>query len=95
MWQNTKGLAYEYARRGARLALVARREDRLREVADKAHELGSPEAFVIRADVAKVEDCKRIVDEAVNHFGQRKYPSKEWFLGCNYLPIMPNNSFKL
>ncbi|KAI5560436.1 hypothetical protein BDE02_16G047400 [Populus trichocarpa] len=70
MWQNTKGLAYEYARRGARLALVARREDRLREVADKAHELGSPEAFVIRANVAKVEDCKRIVDEAVNHFGQ-------------------------
>lgn len=65
-----EGLAYEYARRGARLALVARREDRLREVADKAHELGSPEAFVIRADVAKVEDCKRIVDEAVNHFGQ-------------------------
>ncbi|XP_011033350.1 PREDICTED: 11-beta-hydroxysteroid dehydrogenase-like 4A [Populus euphratica] len=69
MWKKTMGLAYEYARRGARLALVARREDRLREVADKAHELGSPEAVVIRADVAKVEDCKRIVDEAVNHFG--------------------------
>ncbi|KAJ6287593.1 hypothetical protein OIU77_005038 [Salix suchowensis] len=55
-----EGLAYEYARRGARLALVARREDRLRVVADKARELGSPEVFVIRADVAKVEECTRV-----------------------------------
>uniref|UniRef100_A0A6N2N5H7 Uncharacterized protein n=1 Tax=Salix viminalis TaxID=40686 RepID=A0A6N2N5H7_SALVM len=54
---------------------------RLRVVADEALELGSPEVFVIRADVAKVEECKRVVDEAVNHFGQRKYPSKEWLLG--------------
>ncbi|XP_024930132.3 11-beta-hydroxysteroid dehydrogenase A-like [Ziziphus jujuba] len=63
-------LAYEYARRGARLALAARREDRLKKVADKALELGSPDAIVISADVSKVEDCERIVEETVNHFGQ-------------------------
>ncbi|KAJ7957217.1 11-beta-hydroxysteroid dehydrogenase [Quillaja saponaria] len=63
-------LAYEYARRRARLALVARREDRLREVADKARNLGSPDVIVIRADVSKLEDCKRFVDETVNQFGQ-------------------------
>ncbi|KAJ6316719.1 hypothetical protein OIU78_019909 [Salix suchowensis] len=62
-----EGLAYEYARRGARLALVARREDRLRVVADKARELGSPEVFVIRADVAKVEECTRV--ECGSHIG--------------------------
>ena len=65
-----KHLAYEYARRGARLALAARREDRLRAVADKALELGSPDAIAIRADVKEVEDCKRLVEETVNHFGQ-------------------------
>ncbi|KAG6744797.1 11-beta-hydroxysteroid dehydrogenase-like 4A [Populus alba x Populus x berolinensis] len=63
-------LAYEYAARGARLALVARREDRLRAVADKACNLGSPNVFQVRADISKVEDCKRIIDETLNHFGQ-------------------------
>nr|POE84393.1 11-beta-hydroxysteroid dehydrogenase-like 4a [Quercus suber] len=63
-------VAYEYAKRGARLALVARREDRLRAVADRARKLGSPEVVVVRADVSKVEECKQFVDEIVNHFGR-------------------------
>ncbi|GMN56593.1 hypothetical protein TIFTF001_025704 [Ficus carica] len=66
-------LAYEYAKRGASLALAARREDRLQSVAAKSVRLGSPDAFVIRADVSKVEDCKRLVDQTVNHFGQLDY----------------------
>ncbi|KAJ6304134.1 hypothetical protein OIU77_017921 [Salix suchowensis] len=44
-----------------------KREDRLRVVADKARELGSPEVFVIRADVAKVEECTRV--ECGSHIG--------------------------
>ncbi|KAG6754230.1 hypothetical protein POTOM_042250 [Populus tomentosa] len=63
-------IAYQYARRGARLALVARREDRLRGVASEARKMGSPDVMMIRADVSKVEDCKRFVDEAMKHFGQ-------------------------
>ncbi|GMY30992.1 11-beta-hydroxysteroid dehydrogenase A-like isoform X1 [Fagus crenata] len=63
-------VAYEYARRGARLALVARRENRLQAVADKARELGSPQVVVVCADVSKVEECKRFVDVVINHFGQ-------------------------
>ncbi|XP_065616113.1 11-beta-hydroxysteroid dehydrogenase-like 2 [Quercus suber] len=60
-------VAYEYARRGARLVLVARRVDRLQVVADKARQIGSLEVIVVAADVSKVEDCKRFVEEAVNH----------------------------
>ncbi|PON95733.1 Short-chain dehydrogenase/reductase [Trema orientale] len=63
-------LAYEYAIRGACLALVARREDRLRDVVEQAREIGSPDVLMIRADVSKVEDCKRIVDETTDHFGR-------------------------
>ncbi|KAM5571617.1 11-beta-hydroxysteroid dehydrogenase A-like [Rosa sericea] len=63
-------LAYEYARRGARLALVGRRENALREVVDRAAQCGSPEVIMIGADVSKVEDCKRLVDETINHFGR-------------------------
>jgi NAD(P)-dependent dehydrogenase (short-subunit alcohol dehydrogenase family) len=67
-----KHVAYEYARRGACLVLVARREDCLQKVADKARELRSPEVIVVRADVSKVEECKRFVEEALNHFGRCK-----------------------
>ncbi|KAJ4850116.1 hypothetical protein Tsubulata_400585 [Turnera subulata] len=63
-------IAYEYASRGARLALTARRQDRLQAVANKARELGSPDVIVICADVSREEDCKRFVNETVEHFGQ-------------------------
>ncbi|WRX17259.1 Short-chain dehydrogenase/reductase SDR - like 10, partial [Theobroma cacao] len=63
-------LAYEYARKGARLALIARREDRLCVVADESRRLGSPDVVVIPADVSKLEDCKRFIDKAVNYFGR-------------------------
>lgn len=65
-----KYLAYEYARRGACLALAARREERLRAVADKARMLGSPDVIVISTDISKVEDCEGFITEAVNHFGR-------------------------
>ncbi|XP_065637303.1 11-beta-hydroxysteroid dehydrogenase A isoform X2 [Quercus suber] len=57
-------IAYEYARRGAILALVARRENRLRIVENKARELGSPEVIVIRADVSKDEELDHLVNNA-------------------------------
>ncbi|KAI5562980.1 hypothetical protein BDE02_15G086500 [Populus trichocarpa] len=63
-------LAYEYARRGACLALAARRQERLRAVAGKARALGSPDVIVIPTDISKVEDSERFINEAVNHFGK-------------------------
>lgn len=63
-------LAYEYARRGACLVLAARRGKSLREVADMCLEIGSPDAVTVTADVSDVDDCKRIVDSAISHFGR-------------------------
>ncbi|XP_074316532.1 11-beta-hydroxysteroid dehydrogenase 1A-like [Silene latifolia] len=63
-------LAYEYARRGAFLVLAARREKSLREVANLCVELGSPDAIAVPADVSKINDCKRIVDSTIAHFGR-------------------------
>ncbi|CAK9183531.1 unnamed protein product [Ilex paraguariensis] len=62
-------LAYEYARRGACLALVERREQRLRIVAECARELGAADVIAIRADVSNVDDCKLVVDETMNRYG--------------------------
>ncbi|KAF7135231.1 hypothetical protein RHSIM_Rhsim08G0192400 [Rhododendron simsii] len=63
-------LAYEYARRGACLALAARRKNSLREVGERALLLGSPDVVVVPSDVSKVEDCKRLIDETISHFGR-------------------------
>ncbi|KAL1829152.1 hypothetical protein ACET3Z_007564 [Daucus carota] len=63
-------LAYEYASHGACLALAARRVDQLEQVAAAARELGAPDVIVIAADVSKIDDCKRMVDQTVNHFGR-------------------------
>ncbi|KAK9117606.1 hypothetical protein Sjap_016553 [Stephania japonica] len=63
-------LAYEYAKRGARLALVARRETMLKEVAKKARAMGSPDVIISCADVANSDHCKRFVEETISHFGR-------------------------
>lgn len=65
-------MAYEYAKRGACLVIAATRENRLQEVGDRARALGSPDVRMVPADVSKPQDCKRIVDEAANHFGRGK-----------------------
>lgn len=62
-------LAYQYARRGAILSLVARRDERLRAVAERATKLGAMHTHVITGDVAKEGDCKRFVDETIQRFG--------------------------
>ena len=66
-------LTYEYAKRGACLVIVARRENLLKEVAENARKLGSPDVVPICADVLKVDDCKRFVEETVDHFGRCNY----------------------
>ncbi|CAN6472528.1 unnamed protein product [Victoria cruziana] len=63
-------ISYQYAKKGASLALVARREQSLNEVADRARQFGSPDVFAIPADVSRADECKRFVDEAVGYFGR-------------------------
>ncbi|KAL2492213.1 11-beta-hydroxysteroid dehydrogenase 1A [Abeliophyllum distichum] len=63
-------LAYEYAKRGACLVLAARRERSLHEVAERARNLGAPDVLVVRTDVSRVEDCRNVVDQTMNHFGR-------------------------
>ncbi|KAI5383822.1 11-beta-hydroxysteroid dehydrogenase 1A [Lathyrus oleraceus] len=63
-------LAYEYARRGARLSLVDIRKENLVAVAEMARSLGSPDVIFIGADVSDAEESKRFVDETIDHFKQ-------------------------
>jgi 11beta/17beta-hydroxysteroid dehydrogenase len=40
-------------------------------VAKAARDLGAPDVLVVPADVTKVDDAKRAVEETVAHFGKR------------------------
>lgn len=63
-------IAYEYAKRGVNLVLVARRESRLRGISENARRLGAKHVMVIAADVVKEEDCRRFITETVNLHGR-------------------------
>ncbi|KAK9052679.1 hypothetical protein SSX86_029309 [Deinandra increscens subsp. villosa] len=65
-------MAYEYAKRGANLAItsIEEPESRLEQIARTARELGSPDVLFLFADVSKIDECRKFVDDTVKHFGQ-------------------------
>ncbi|KAG6521703.1 11-beta-hydroxysteroid dehydrogenase A-like [Zingiber officinale] len=63
-------LAYEYAKRGASMALVARRTHALQAVADNARKHGAPDILVITADVSSSDESKKVVEQTIARFGQ-------------------------
>ena len=62
-----KALAVEFASRGAKLVLGARRTDRLEEL-----EKGLPgtEILSVKTDVSVEEDCRSLIKQAVSRFGR-------------------------
>jgi len=65
-----KALAYEYASRGHRISISARRLELLQEIAADIQSKYPVEVLYIKADVSKEEDCKRIIDNTIAQFGQ-------------------------
>lgn len=63
-----RALAIELARRGADIVLVARREDRLAEVADEIHQLGR-RAIIAPGDVTDAAVRRRALDAARDELG--------------------------
>jgi NAD(P)-dependent dehydrogenase (short-subunit alcohol dehydrogenase family) len=57
------------AEAGADVAICARRVERLEETKRRVEELGR-RCLALPADVAKVEDCQRVVDETVSELGR-------------------------
>jgi len=66
-------LARVFARHGHELALVARREDRLRALADEIAAIGPRRPIVIVADLAAPGAVKKIGDELRKHGAEPQY----------------------
>lgn len=64
-----RALALEFARRGAHVALSARREDRLREIVSEVEALGR-RALAVPCDVADEAQVAGAVEAVVRHFGR-------------------------
>ncbi|KAF5727069.1 putative Corticosteroid 11-beta-dehydrogenase [Tripterygium wilfordii] len=62
-------IAYEYAKRKAKLVLVARRDQRLRLISENASLLGANHVMIAAADVVKENDCRSFVTETINYYG--------------------------
>ncbi|KAK9167752.1 hypothetical protein Scep_002943 [Stephania cephalantha] len=63
-------IAYEYAKRGATLALVAKRVQRLRGISEGARRLGAQHVMIMAADVVKEDDCRRFIGEVISYYGR-------------------------
>eukprot|EP00897_Mesotaenium_endlicherianum_P004800 jgi/Mesen1/4348/ME000022S03640 len=64
-------MAYELAKRGAKLVLVARRSEKMEAVSEKCHRLGAQGApLSLMADVTKEQDCTRMVDVTIEKLGR-------------------------
>jgi len=61
--------AREFAQRGAKLVLAARSAEKLAEIQDELKAAGS-EVISVKTDVSVEADCIKLVDEAINEFGQ-------------------------
>jgi len=66
-------LARVFARNGHALALVARREDRLRALADEIAAAGSPRPLVIVADLQRGDAVRTIVDALAAQSAEAQY----------------------
>jgi short-subunit dehydrogenase len=62
-----RALAIEFASKGARLSLGARRTELLEEL---RKELPDTEILIQATDVSKEEDCQNLIEATVKHFGK-------------------------
>lgn len=62
-----RALAKEFASKGARLSLGARRTELLEELQS---ELTTAEILICKTDVSLEDDCRKLIEETVRHYGQ-------------------------
>ena len=76
-----------FAEDGAKVAVVARRKDRLDELVDKIKAAGG-DAVAIVADVTRTDDHQRIVDETVAAFGRFDFAFNNAGTIGNFVPML-------
>ncbi|NSW93360.1 MAG: SDR family oxidoreductase [Bacteroidales bacterium] len=63
-----EAVAREFARHGSKVVLAARSENRLAEITNEI-KAEKGEAFYVKTDVSKEEECKKLIEETVARYG--------------------------
>ncbi len=64
-----KACAFEFAKKGAKVVLAARREFELKKLVDQIAILGG-EASYLKTDVKLINDCKLLIDYTIQKYGR-------------------------
>ncbi|HCA26993.1 MAG TPA: 3-oxoacyl-ACP reductase, partial [Betaproteobacteria bacterium] len=64
------GIARVLAREGVRVAMTARRGDRLQQLAAEIGERGGVPPVVVAGDITQADEITRIVDESISRLGR-------------------------
>src|SRR5438105_3563059 len=94
-----RAAALEFARRGARLVLAARRGELLETVAAECRALGAPDCRVALCDVTDRDDCRRLIETAgavdvlVNNAGFATFDAIETAKSGDLESMMATNYF--
>ena len=65
-----KALAFELAKEGHNVVLIARRKDLIDAISEDLNKKYSVDSYAIKADVSKEEDCKMFVDKTIEKYGK-------------------------
>lgn len=65
-----KALAFELAKKGAKLVLVSRNKEKLDQIASKLNEIYSVEVLVLSKDLTLKEDIERTVEKTISYFNK-------------------------
>ncbi len=67
------GIALSMVEKGGirRLALVARRREKLEEVAQQCKKAGATDVLILAKDLSDLRSCAEAVQETVQHFGSK------------------------
>lgn len=71
---------------GAKVVIASRRHDKNQETVDEIKSLGG-EITAIEADVAKMEDCKRLINETIKKYGRIDILVNNAGIGDRHMPI--------
>ncbi len=68
------GIAFSMVKKAGckKLVLVARRKEKLEEVARECKKAGAADVLILPKDLSDLKACAQVVQEAVDHFGSKK-----------------------
>jgi NAD(P)-dependent dehydrogenase (short-subunit alcohol dehydrogenase family) len=85
-----RGIAHRFAREGAKVAIVARNEERANQVVQELTERGS-EAVFFKADVSTEDVVKDMIDAVVQQFGRLDVVVNNAGCGSQHCGISPED----